>query len=99
MGLVYSVRSNSPDLALAIVDKYFEDSYGFGLKIFFLQPLEDEYADQFEENFAEQRNKPIRIIPFSRVVWPEDMDNPTPEQSQALKVLEDFQKEMDSDAG
>jgi hypothetical protein len=83
--LVYAVRANSPDMAAAILDEHYEEISGFGLSMFDVGPLEDDYVDRFESDFTHPEVEFVRLIPYSRVPWPEDQDNLTPEQKVALE--------------
>lgn len=86
MGTLYAVRANSPDIAAAIVDEYLEEKTGIGLSFFYSLPLEDEYLEKYDEILGSEIEL-VPLIPFSREPWPENKDNATPEQLEALERL------------
>lgn len=85
--LVYAVRAKSPDLAAAILDEHYKEMSGFGLSWFDVDKLEEEYLGRFDSQFAHPEIEVVRLIPFSRVPYPEDPNNMTAEQKEAFDKL------------
>jgi hypothetical protein len=86
MGLVFLAKSNDQSIATAIIDEHVEKFSGAGLMMSFTEPLEDEYVQQFEQLMEDGREF-VRIIPYSRVPWPDDPNNMTIEQRAAFDRL------------
>jgi hypothetical protein len=85
--LLYAVKAYTPFEAAAILDEYHEDNHGTNiLPIFFINKNEPEHEGGFDKEF--EGKEVVRLIPFSRVPWPDDMENMTSEQREALNKLQ-----------